>query len=110
VLLSTHQLEEAEALATRVTVIAAGRVRAEGTVEAVRARAGVARIRIAAGDTPEVPGVVRRESMNGSTTLYVRDAGEVVRELVALGASLEGLEVSPATLEEAFVALTTGGS
>jgi ABC-2 type transport system ATP-binding protein len=106
VLLSTHQLEEAEALAGRVTVIAAGRVRAEGTVDAVRARAGLARIRIAATGVPEVPGVVRRELLNGSTMLYVRDAGEVVRELVRHDASLEGLEVAPATLEEAFVALT----
>jgi ABC-2 type transport system ATP-binding protein len=106
VLLSTHQLEEAEALATSVTVIARGRIRAEGSVDEIRARAGVARIRIASPHVPEVPGVVRRERANCTTTLYVRDAGEVVRALVARGSSLEALEVARATLEEAFVALT----
>jgi ABC-2 type transport system ATP-binding protein len=107
VLLSTHQLEEAEALASCVTVIADGRVRAEGSVDAIRALAGLARIRIASAEVPDVPGIIRRErSAGGATTLYVRDAGDVVRELVRCDSSLDALEVSPATLEEAFVALT----
>ena len=106
VLLTTHYLEEAEALATRVAVIARARIRAEGPVAAIRDRAGVTRIRIDAGDLPDVPGVDRREHVDGATTLYARDAGAVVRELVRRGVPLDGLEVRRATLEEAFLGLT----
>jgi ABC-2 type transport system ATP-binding protein len=40
--------------------------------------------------------------------LYVGDAGHVVRELVRAEADLDGLEVLPVSLEEAFIALTGG--
>ena len=106
VLLTTHYLDEAEELATRVAVIARARIRAEGTVGEIRARAGLSRIRIDAHDGPVVAGAVRRECRNGQTTYYVHDAGAAVRELVAGGSQLHGLEVSRATLEEAFLNIT----
>ncbi len=104
-LLTTHYFEEAEALATRVAVIARARIRAAGPVAAIRDRAGVTRIRIDASHLPEVPSVERREHGDGTTTLYVRDAGSVIRELVRRGVPLDGLEVRRATLEEAFLGL-----
>jgi ABC-2 type transport system ATP-binding protein len=106
VLLTTHHLDEAEALATRIVVIAQGRVRAAGPVAEVRSRAGLTRIRIDAPEVPAVPGVTRRECANGSITLFVRDPAETIRELVRRGATLDGLEVTAATLEEAFLDLT----
>ncbi len=106
VLLTTHYLEEAEALATRIAVIARGRIRAEGSAAEIRARAGLTRVRLSGAHVPDVAGVVRRERRNGTTTLYVEDAAAAVRELVGRGASLDGLEVAPATLEEAFLDLT----
>ena len=45
VLLTTHYLEEAEALADRVCVMARGRLIHEGTVDALRARVAIRRIR-----------------------------------------------------------------
>ena len=110
VLLTTHYLDEAEALATRVAVIARARIRAEGTVAEIRERAGLSRIRIDAHQGPIVPGVVRRECRNGRTTYYVRDPGATVRELVGRGNELPGLEVTRATLEEAFLDITGDGS
>ena len=106
VLLTTHYLDEAEELATRVAVIAGARIRAEGTVAEIRERAGLSRIRIDSHDGPLVDGVVRRECRNGQTTYYVRDAGATVRELVARKSELRGLEVTRATLEEAFLDIT----
>ncbi len=106
VLLTTHYLEEAEALASEVVVISHGVVLARGSVDDIRARAGLTRIRIRASAVPSVPGVLRREERPEVTTLYARDAGAVVRRLVEAGAALDGLEVAPVTLEEAFVLLT----
>jgi sodium transport system ATP-binding protein len=41
VLLSTHIMEEAEKLCDRVAIVAQGRVRAEGTLDELRARTGL---------------------------------------------------------------------
>ena len=79
VLLTTHYLDEAEELATRVAVIARARIRAEGAVADIRERAGLSRIRISSHEAPVVTGAVRRECRNGATTYYVRDAGAAVR-------------------------------
>ncbi len=60
VLLTTHYLEEAEALADRVCVMTHGRMLHEGSVEALRARVAVKRIRLpqhlAAGNSAWVGG------------------------------------------------------
>ena len=52
VLLTTHYLDEAEELATRVAVIARARIRAQGTVAEIRERAGLSRIRVDSRDAP----------------------------------------------------------
>jgi ABC-2 type transport system ATP-binding protein len=109
VLLTTHQLEEADALATRAAVIARGRIRFDGTVAEIRARTGLTRVRLATDAIPYVPGVVRREHGERSTILYVTDAAAAIRELVARDTPLEGLEISPASLEDALVVLGAVG-
>jgi len=105
VLLSTHDLDEAEALATRVVVLARGAVLADGSVAEIRARAGVSRIRLTSS-APPVAGVIRREETAGGSVLYTREPGAVVRRLVEHGSTLAGLEVVQASLEEAFLDLT----
>jgi ABC-2 type transport system ATP-binding protein len=106
VLLTTHYLEEAEALATRIGILAAGAKVAEGDVAAIRRAAGVTTVRLAALPELDVPGVLRVARNGAGATLYVHDAGEVVTELVRRGVPLAGLEVRPAGLEEAFAHLT----
>ena len=93
-LLTTHQLEEADTLATRVVLIEQGRVVADGTNAAIKAAAGmtVVSYRGAGGD--------RRR-------LFVRDGGAAVAQLVREGVALDELEVRPVTLEEA-IALRAG--
>lgn len=100
ILLTTHDLVEAEALATRVVVLERGRVALEGATAEVVARAGVQRIRIRAQPLPSVPGLHRVVENGRYLTLLVRDAGVAVRALVAADVELGELEVSPAGLEE----------
>lgn len=90
ILLTTHQLDEAEALAGRVVLLDAGRVVDEGAVAEIKGRAGLARVAYRSGGR--------------TVRLDVADAGAAVAELVRAGVVLEGLEVRPLTLAEALAA------
>ena len=110
VLLTTHYLEEAEALADRVVVVNHGRVVAEGTVAQIRAHVAQRRIRCTSALPPERvqgwPGV-QRAQREGARLEIVADAAEaVVRRLLAEDAALSDLEVQRAGLADAFLALT----
>ena len=107
VLLTTHYLEEAEALAERIAVIHRGRLVAEGTRRDVTSRIALRRVRFRAEAVPEDLEPVARSAFEaGVVTLYTPDADRLVRRLVESGAPFSELEVLPAGLEEAFVALT----
>jgi ABC-2 type transport system ATP-binding protein len=110
VLLTTHYLEEAEALADRVCVMTHGRMIHEGTVEELRARVALKRIRCLSTlsvDTvrswPEVS-EVRRD--NERLHITATEAEAVVRRLLAADLQLRELEVQRAGLAEAFTELT----
>ncbi|NJP88085.1 ABC transporter ATP-binding protein [Nonomuraea sp. FMUSA5-5] len=107
VLLTSHYLEEIEALAERVVVVGSGRVLADGTVRDVRDVVGVRRISFVAPDLPELPGVVGSERVDGRVDLLTTDPDRLVVELVRSGTPFSGLEIRPTTLEEAFLALTS---
>ncbi|MEV0003326.1 ABC transporter ATP-binding protein [Micromonospora sp. NPDC050980] len=106
VLLSSHYLEEVEALAQRVVVIGHGRVLADDSVAAVRGIVGVRRVSLVADDLPALPGVVATERKDGRVHLLTTDADQLVRDLVTTGATFRDLEVRPTSLEEAFLAIT----
>jgi ABC-2 type transport system ATP-binding protein len=108
VLLTTHNLEEADALASRIVVIVGGATLAEGSPADVKARAGLRRVRVEADELPELRGVERGSRAGRVHTLYTADPDSVVRELVERGVSFHGLEVTAVTLEEAFLSLTEG--
>jgi ABC-2 type transport system ATP-binding protein len=110
VLLTTHYLEEADALASRVVMLSNGKTVAEGSPAEVKARAGLQRVRVETDSLPELAGVERATFSERVHTLYTRDPELVVRQLVAAGVSLRGLEVHPATLEEVFLSLTGNGA
>ena len=105
VLLTSHNLEEAEALADRIVVIHRGRVLTEGSPAAIKQRVGLRRLRFCAPALPELPGVVRVEREGDCYKLWSNDADEVVRQLVERGVAFSGLEVLPVSLEEAFLAI-----
>ena len=110
VLLTTHYLEEAEALADRVVVLDRGRILAEGTPAEIEARAGSRRVRcrtaVPLAAVAALPGVVRAERLGADVVILTAAAEPVVRELLARDPDLSHLEVRGAGLEEAFLALT----
>jgi ABC-2 type transport system ATP-binding protein len=110
IVLTTHYLEEAEALAGRVAVLAKGRVIASGTVNEMRAL--VVRKRISCCSTlavelvqawPEVESVNRDQQR---LRITASNAESVVRRLLAVDQNLQELEVRSAGLAEAFTELT----
>ncbi|MEV4807121.1 ABC transporter ATP-binding protein [Nonomuraea sp. NPDC049421] len=107
VLLTSHYLEEIEALAERVVVVGEGRVLADDTMRAVRGMVGTWRVSLTTDHLPALPGVLAAERVNGRFELVVSDADRLVVELVRSGVAFSGLEIRPATLEEAFLALTS---
>jgi ABC-2 type transport system ATP-binding protein len=110
VLLTTHYLEEAQVLASRVAVIAGGKIIAHGSVEDVIARVGLTRVHLRAPSLPDLPGVTQVERHNGTYTLYTPDPDDLVRVLTLKGVPFSGLQVERVSLEEAFLSLTEGGA
>jgi len=110
VLLTTHYLNEADALADRILVLDEGAIIAEGTPSEIKARAMGKQIRCNSRLTLEeirlIPGVLSVKADRNSFELQVNAAEPVVRELLQRDAWLADLEVTNAGLEEAFLALT----
>ena len=110
VLLTTHYLEEAEALADRVAVLGAGRILAEGSVASICARIGQRRIRcLSALDADALarwPGVLQARRDGAHLELLCDAAEAVLRRLLSEDAALSELEVGRAGLAEAFLRLT----
>ena len=110
VVLTTHYLEEAEALAHRVCVMARGRVISEGSVDDLRARVALKRVRcithLRAADVASWPEVAEARDEGEHLWLSTGSAEAVVRRLLAADAQLGQLEVQRAGLAEAFTELT----
>ena len=111
ILLTTHYLEEADALADRVVVMNQGAIVADGTPHAMKQLAASRRIRCATVLTvdrlEQMPGVASVRRDGAMTELLTNDAERVTRDLLIADATLSGLEVTGAGLEEAFLALTS---
>lgn len=110
VLFSTHYLEEADENADRIVVVDRGRIVADGSGDAIRGAAGSSLVSfdLAGGPTEGLellPGVIAVEVSGDRALLRTDDSDATVRELARLDA-IRGLQVSRATLEDAFLALT----
>jgi ABC-2 type transport system ATP-binding protein len=110
VLLTTHYLEEADALAHRIIVIDKGRVVSEGTPAEVKGRFASRKIKcvttLSTAQVWAIPGVIDVEQMGQQMCITAGHAEGVVRKLLAYDAELSGLEVIAPGLEDAFLALT----
>ena len=110
IVLTTHYLEEAEALANRVCVLSQGRVVADGDVQQIRARVGQRRVSCVSTLDSNVVSAwpnVRNVARVGDRIEIVTDAAEdLVRRLLHEDAALSELEVRRAGLAEAFVEIT----
>ena len=112
VLLTTHHLDEAEALADRVVVIDHGRVIADGSPQAFKAQtaAGSIRCRTRLPDASLIAlaGVVSVTREGGRVALLTREPQATLRELLASDAEVDDLSLSGASLEDAFNRLVDG--
>jgi ABC-2 type transport system ATP-binding protein len=110
VLLTTHYLNEADALADRILVLQHGAIVAEGTPAEIKSRAIGKQVRfssrLALDEIRAIPGVLSVTSDRQKFELQVQAAEPVVRELLSRDSWLSDLEVTSAGLEEAFLALT----
>ncbi|MGD0648542.1 MAG: ABC transporter ATP-binding protein [Acidobacteriaceae bacterium] len=121
VLLTTHYLEEADALAHRIVVINKGRVICEGTPSEVKslgaATTGASTSRTlklirCVTDLPNetllaIAGVTAVEQNGNLTNISSTQPERSLRELLALDQNLHSLEVQSPALEDAFLALTS---
>ncbi|MGW3624152.1 ABC transporter ATP-binding protein [Streptomyces sp. NPDC000880] len=110
VLFSTHYLEEADGNADRIVVLDHGRIVADGSGERIKRSAGSSLVAfdLAGRGTEDLgllPGVVSVEIRGDRARLRTADSDATVVALAGLGA-IRCLEVAPATLEDAFLALT----
>ncbi len=117
VFLTTQYLEEADQLADRVGIIAAGRIVAEGTPTSLKAEVGQPRMELvlAAGEQADCTGVLSRfgkllPAKDGKLMVEVADGAAaiapVVRALDEAGILVESLDVVEPTLDDVFVEKT----
>jgi ABC-2 type transport system ATP-binding protein len=110
VLLTTHYLNEADALADRILVLQQGNIVAEGTPAEIKSRAIGKQVRcssrLSIDEIRRIPGVLSVTADRQSFAMQVQAAEPVVRELLQRDSWLAELEVTSAGLEEAFLALT----
>jgi ABC-2 type transport system ATP-binding protein len=113
VIFATHYLEEADAYADRIVLLAQGRIVADGSATEIKARVSGRTVR---ATLPEVdparlaalPGVASADRRGDSVTLGCADAETALRALLAEFPSVRDIEVRGSGIEEAFLALTSG--
>jgi ABC-2 type transport system ATP-binding protein len=111
VLFATHYLEEADAYADRVVVMASGRLVADGAPTEIKAMVGTRTIRATLPDADlealrRLPGVLDVETRGSSVVLRCSDSDGAIRALLDAYPDAHDIEISGAGLEEAFLELT----
>jgi ABC-2 type transport system ATP-binding protein len=112
IILTTHHIEEAEALADRVAVITHGRLMTSGTVEEVRAhdsrKSIVCRTALPLATLRAWPEVQQVTEDAGRQHIVTRDAEAVLRRLLDADPHVSDIEVKRAGLAEVFAEMTSG--
>ncbi|WP_433797356.1 ATP-binding cassette domain-containing protein [Actinoplanes sp. CA-252034] len=110
VLLTTQYLDEADQLASEITVVDHGRVIAQGTPEKLKRQVGGDRVTITVrGDLDEAARRLGGDVDQDERSITVEVTSgliDVVRALDDLGIAVEDLQLRRPTLDEAFLALT----
>lgn len=110
IVLTTHYLEEAEALADHVIVLAKSRVIARGTVDEVQSIVSQRHIScescVELDEIKSWPGVIAVSRESARVRITATEAEDVVRRLLARDDKVRRLEIRSAGLHEAFETLT----
>ena len=115
VIFATHYLEEADAYADRVILMAHGEVVADGPTTEIKARVGARTIRATlpdadAAELAALPGVSRAERHGETVILTGADSDAAIRALLERFGDARDIEITGAGLEQAFLALTGDAS
>ena len=110
ILLTTHYLEEADALAHRIVVINKGRIVREGTPAQIKNLSATRTIRcttvLSTAQLWTIPSVIDVQQTPETTTITAGNPERVLRDLLAWDDTLSALEIIAPNLEEAFLSLT----
>jgi ABC-2 type transport system ATP-binding protein len=112
VVFATHYLEEADAYADRVVLMAHGEVVADGPTTEIKAMVGVQNIRatlpgVDADILALLPGVTKAERHGDTIILTCSDSDAAIRALLGSYDDVRDIEITGTGLEQAFVALTS---
>ncbi|MFI8433748.1 ATP-binding cassette domain-containing protein [Streptomyces sp. NPDC079020] len=126
VLLTTQYLDEADRLASRITVIDRGRAIADDTPDGLKNRIGGDRIEVVAAEEGDLPAVVRAVDRVAGGGLVITDAAvrrvhaqvadrvaaltEVARALSDEGIAVEDIGLRRPSLDDVFLRLTGRGA
>ena len=112
VLFATHYLDEADAEADRIVVLARGRLIADGTPAMIKSRVADRTITLAEqGDRPRRAAPAARRDHRGHrgrapVLLSTTDSDTTLRALIAAHPEAADIEIVSASLEDAFLTLT----
>jgi len=109
VLLTTHYMEEAEALCNRVAIINRGKIVAVGTPDELKAKYGVDVIELEVSGRPDVASLSKFgevAAVDGRIVIKTRGAEEVLPEVVKAVEGVKSVKVKKASLDTVFINLT----
>ncbi len=106
VVLTTHYMEEADALASRIAVMNAGHIVADGSPAQIRARAKARRIVYNGPLFDPIPVGVTVQQDGSRIIFTTTDTDALVRAIVQSGVPFRDLAISETSLEDAVLSLT----
>ena len=111
VIFATHYLEEADAYADRIVLMARGRIVADGPATEIKAKVSGRTVRATIPDAglaqlAALPGVTSAERHGEAVILTCADSDLALRAMLGRYPEARDIEVVGAGIEEAFVALT----
>jgi ABC-2 type transport system ATP-binding protein len=112
VVFATHYLDEADANASRVVVLANGRVLADGDPASIKAQLSTRTVRAAVdpvrlGQLRTLPGVLRATAEGNDVELVTDDVDFTLESLYRSGTRVRNLRFEGSSLEDALVQLTS---
>ena len=113
IIMSTHQMNQAEELCDRILLVNKGKVMLSGPIDQLRRQFARPEILIksSAPLPQDIPGVDRIQTENHHQRAFLEQGAspqDVLSEMVRRGIILEQFEIAQPTLDEIFIQVVTG--